>query len=255
MGNERIIQKLAGHYHSDIQICERDDTRFMRFGSRGGWQGAVKGTNWRTPVFAYQRAFLSLVRAVQPPKRFLSLGVGTGTSLRHVKFESPETELFGIEIDQSVVDVAIAYFDSPSHKEANYWIGDGVAFLCNVDLQFDLIFVDAYLKDQIYNPCLDPAFATVLHAAVMPDGVVVCNLITRFPRKGKVAAFLQAAAGLFQHVCVLPVGLPIPGVEQNTLAILSNDPNLKSALRRSIKRSVELSWSERFLWPLRAFEF
>jgi spermidine synthase len=251
VGRERLIQQFEGTYHPSIQVCERGDVRFMRFGPRGGWQGAVKGSDWSKPVFAYQRAFLSLLKAIGQPERFLSLGVGTGTSMRNVQAQSPDTELYGIEIDQHVVDAAIAFFDSPSHKEANYWIGDGVAFLCNVDLSFDFIFVDAYLTDQIYNPCLDPAFATVLSAALVPDGVAVCNLITRFPNGRRVAAFLAAAGQLFKYVAVLPVGPPVWGVEQNALAVLTDSEDVIKEWKRSIPMCEELSRVERVLWPLR----
>ncbi|MDQ0188442.1 spermidine synthase [Alicyclobacillus cycloheptanicus] len=247
--NESTVLRTVGQVHTCIEVIEQNHVRYLRFGSNGGWQGALSLTNAKQLVFPYQRAFWSLVEAMPAPRRFLSLGVGVGTALRTVHALHPECELYGVEIDETVVNIAIEHFDSPSHHDVNYWIGDGVTFLCNVDLTFDLIFVDAYMRNQIYSACLEPAFARVLHAALTQRGVAAANLITHVPPTGQVQTFLTAAQAAFPTVQMLPVGIPLS--EQNTLTVLARDASVVAKWEASLRQSSQLSWLQRVTWPNR----
>lgn len=243
-----VIFSGKGTVHAQVEVLQRGTVRYLRFGPQGGWQGALDLAA-DDIVFPYQRAFASLVGSRPPVSRYLSLGVGTGTSLRSVRKAHPAAEMYGVELDQSVVDLAIHYFNSPQHTDVNYWIGDGVDFLCRVDLQFDLIFVDAYMRDHVYDPCLQPDFAAVLHAALVEDGVAATNLIARWPFRGAVRDFLDAAEQLFEAVWLLPVGVPL--TDQNMLVVLSKSTATGSAWRQEMAGGAALNISERVLWPLR----
>ncbi len=247
--SRNTLHFVRGEHYPQIEVIEEGNIRFLRFGSHGGWQGALHMQRPDFPVFPYQRGFHSLVNAMSNVGRFLSVGVGTGTALRTVHQAFPECELYGVEIEQAVVDIATHYFDSPSHQLANYWIGDGVAFLCNVDLTFDFIFVDAYLSNRIYSPCLDPAFPEVLAAALTKDGVAVSNVIARFPLRGPAFDFVEAAKEHFESVVVLPVGNPL--FEQNMLVVFAKQEALLSGWLASIRESKALRLVERVSWPMR----
>lgn len=247
--NEEMVLQTVGTVHSAIEVIEQNRVRYLRFGARGGWQGALSLTDDNQLIFPYQRAFWSLLQAIDPPKRFLCLGVGVGTALRSVRTVFPDCELYGVEIDESVVSIAIEHFKSPSHRDVNYWIGDGVTFLCNVDLDFDLIFVDAYMRNQVYSACLEPAFANVLHAALTPSGVAACNLITSIPPSGSVRRFVDAAAAEFASVHLLPVGVPLS--EQNSLCALAKQKDALTEWPRAVRQSERLSWLQRVSWPSR----
>lgn len=244
-----ILYNQPGQRHKAVQVLEQGQQRLLRFGDGGGWQGALDMKRPNRPVFPYQRAFSSLVWSLSRVERFMALGVGTGTALRTVQQAFPHCDLYGVEIDEVVLDVAIRFFGSPSHNEANYWVGDGVTFLCTVDVTFDLIFVDAYLSNQVYAPCLDPTFVHVLDAALDRDGTAVCNLITVFPPRGQVRGFIDQACAVFPYVAVLPVGFPM--TEQNALLVLSKSERVPKQWRFALSRAPQLRWLDGLTWPMR----
>jgi spermidine synthase len=251
---ERVVASITGSVHEQIQIVERGHLRFMRFGPRGGWQGAESRRQAR-PVFGYQRAFASFVHSLSGIDSFLCLGVGTGTALKTVRASFPGSALYGLELDEQVVNAAIRYFGAPRQDEATYWIGDGVLMLCQLDMKVDLIFVDAYMEDRVYGPCLHPNFPQVLCAATSSTGAVVCNLITRHPIRGAIREFLENCCVHFPGVYLLPVGPPLPFVEQNVLCVLVKDKSLISRWQREMARDPVLRALERWIWPLRLREY
>ncbi|WDL97096.1 spermidine synthase [Alicyclobacillus sp. ALC3] len=246
---ESTLLTTSGQVHPTIEVIEQNHIRYLRFGHNGGWQGARSLTCPDELIFPYQRAFASLTNSLPTVDRFLSIGVGIGTALRTVLHNHAACDMYGVEIDETVVNVAIEYFDSPSHRDVNYWIGDGVTFLANVELTFDLIFVDAYMRNQIYSACLEPAFATVLYAGLTDNGLAACNIISSTPPTGQVRAFLDAAQDIFAEVLLLPVGVPF--AEQNTLAVLSKRAGIAQDWIQQIRSATELSWLQRVSWPNR----
>lgn len=245
----QILFNKKGTFHDYVQVIQQGPIRYLRFGEKGGRQGAIHVNSPTKLLFAYQRAFSTLASTLSPRKRFLSLGVGTGTSLNVMSRFHPNCELYGVEIDKTVIDAAISYFQAPSHSQANYWIGDGVDFLCRVNLTYDFIFVDAYLKSAIYQPIIDPDFVSVLDTALDDNGIVACNLITKLPATGNMKSFLQTANSMFPGCYLLPVGLPYS--EQNVLAVFSRNARLIESWKKTIHTSPWLNWFENWTWPYR----
>lgn len=248
MGPSIKVQK-PGNIHEQIQVVEYGNKRYLRFGSNGGWQGAYHTTHPNRILFPYQRAFAATISCLSNVNRYISVGVGTGTSLRTVLHQFSTAELYGVEIDERVVDLAVAYFGSPSHQQTNYWIGDGVAFLCNVDLTFDLVFVDAYMPNDVYAPTVAPGFAHVLKAALNPFGTAVMNVICRSWSRGAVGRFVDEAKTCFSVVGALPVG--VPGTDQNMLILMTNDESVRTMWPNALKQAHALHPFERWCLPFR----
>lgn len=221
----------------------------MRFGMRGGWQGAMDLSRPDRPVFPYQRAFSALVEAENRLERFLSIGVGTGTSLRTVRRQHPTAVLHGIEIDETVLNIAIEYFDAPSHREADYWVGDGVAFLQSQMLGgYDVVFVDAYMRNAIYQKSLQGTVVEALATCLAEDGVAVYNIIAQNFALPQLRAFLRHAHEAFTTVLDWPVGVPFSS--QNRLVVLTNRREYHHELSAFL-RKTPLFDIERRGWGLR----
>ncbi|SIS62336.1 spermidine synthase [Alicyclobacillus vulcanalis] len=249
MKGTKLLYAGPGSVHSWIEVVEEKGVRQMRFGRNGGWQGALDLARPDRPVFPYQRAFTALVEAHGPIRSFLSVGVGSGTSLHHVRRIHREAGLHGVEIDETVLSLAIEFFQAPSHRDAEYWIGDGVQFVASSHAStYDLIFVDAYLKASIYQPCLEPATASCLARITSDRGTVVYNLIASSYRSAPLKRFLQALRPSFPVLLDLPVGLPLTA--QNRLLIASRDEELASRFRQTCLRAGA-SDLERLSWSLR----
>lgn len=245
-----IVYSGSGTVHSVIEVVDKGTLRQMRFGKRGGWQGAIEISRPDRPIFPYQRAFQALVNTVPEMTAFLSLGVGTGTSLRSVSTTHPEAILHGVEIDQVVLNLAIEFFQAPNHKQAEYWVGDGFAFIrAELPVLYDVVFVDAYMRNDIYQTALQPTVLESLAKKVTSSGMVVYNLICPTLATKTFHAFTEAAKTYFSTVIDWPVGFPF--TDQNRLLILSHDINGFDTLSKRIGQAKGLNLLERFSWPMR----
>lgn len=247
-----IVHRIDGTEYRNIQVVDIGDIRYLRFGQHGGWQGALCLSSPERLIFPYQKAFSSLLKSLPlpvKPQRFLSVGVGTGTALKSVVRQFSDCELCGIEIDSTVIDVAIRFFGSPDKNSAQYITGDGVHLLGLMPQHWDLIFVDAYDANQIYMPCLDPTFAATLYNSLGNTGTVVCNVIGHFPPSGAFRQFIDAAMDCFAFGAMLPVGNPF--TDQNILLVLSKHPEVIPRWSSSLYNFVSLAWFERLTWPRR----
>ncbi|GMA55797.1 hypothetical protein GCM10025858_03000 [Alicyclobacillus sacchari] len=200
-------------------------------------------------VFPYQRAFRALVQAQPQLSSFLSIGVGAGTSLYHVRKIHPKCLLHGVEIDETVLGLGMEYFQAPTHKEADYWVGDGFAFIrSEMAGRYDLVFVDAYLKTRIYQPALASEVWDWLLAVLQPSGMIVYNIIASHYRSGQLRTFVEACRERFASVVDLPVG--VPWTSQNRLLIASNRPHCASELKDALMHT-DAAFVERSLWSAR----
>jgi spermidine synthase len=247
--SQSLLFEEKGIIHKRVQVIQDGHLRYLRFGENGGWQGAL---HMKTPsriIFPYQRALAALVSSLPAIDSFFSFGVGTGTALRTVQSIHPKCRLFGVDIEQSVIEAAITYFSAPSYEEATYFVGDGIQFLSSQTILFDLIFVDAYLKDGIYSPVLDPAFLANLGYHLTKTGTVVFNIIGRFTGSLTSIPFYRTLHDLFGHVVIQPVGLPF--TEQNALVGASRIHEFYYSWRRETWKSPWLRKKERFVQPFR----
>lgn len=224
----------------------------MRFGKGGGWQGAMDETRPDRPVFPYQRAFQCVVAACSDVEAFLSIGVGTGTALHAVLKSHPNASIYGVEIDETVLNVAMSYFNAPDYKRVDYWVGDGFSFVRNnAHLNYNLVFVDAYMRNAINQSAATVDTMNLLASQLRPDGAIVYNLIapslhTVFDSRGDL---IQAAKRRFESVIDFPVGIPY--TEQNRLLVITRDTTFMQRLRHAITHSPYLSIFERVVWSLR----
>lgn len=244
-----LLFEKKGNIHKRIQVIQEGHLRYLRFGENGGWQGAFHTKTPNRIIFPYQRALAALVSSLPSVGSFFAFGVGTGTALRTVKAIHPACKLFGVDIEQSVIETAITYFSAPSYEEATYFVGDGISFLQNQSVQFDLIFIDAYLKDKIYSPVLDPVFLEDVRNHLTKAGTVVFNIIGRFSGSLMHQPFYQTLHKLFGHVVIQPVGVPF--TEQNALVAASLTKNLHQLWRSQTWKAPYLRPKERFFQPFR----
>ncbi len=256
---ENVLYRSTGLVHPTVEVIQRGGIRYLRFGPGGGWQGAIRTDGVDKPVFAYQRAFLTLLEGMAAaairPELFLSLGVGTGTALRNLAPLFPECHLNGVELDKTVLDLALRFFNCPPPPQAEFWVGDGIEYLETEKRFFDLMFVDAYLKDRVYSRCVQPQFARLLSERLVGDGIVVLNLITGLPPREGMDRFLKAAKEHFASVLLLPVSSSPAVMEQNVLGVLTNRRDITELWIQQIRRSPTLSFWQRTWWPHRLIHF
>jgi hypothetical protein len=245
-----LLYSQSGTLHSRIEVVQKRNLRMMRFGKRGGWQGAFHTSRPDRPVFPYQRAFKTVVRSMNRVDQFLSIGVGTGTGLHSVYTEHQNAKLHGVEIDKTVLEVAMKYFQAPDDDRAKYWVGDGCAFLTTSEADtYDLIFIDAYMANSIYQPAMQTQVLEALVERLTRGGVAVYNLIAQNLHEGRNGQFINEAKKRFSTILDLPVGLPFS--DQNHILILSQCSDFEKRLVDTLSNASFLPIIERFGWPWR----
>lgn len=93
----------------------------------------------------YQGRVLSMLSKIRNPKYILELGTYTGYSaLCLAEGMQKDGELHTIDINEELVDIQRTYFDRSGygHQIIQYQ-GDALKIIPTLDLQFDLIFIDA----------------------------------------------------------------------------------------------------------------
>nr|NNM90762.1 fused MFS/spermidine synthase [Bacilli bacterium] len=161
-----------------IVVGEQHGVRYLRFGGESaGWQGAMVVASPKRLYFPYQQAFSFYEAFVPEVSNFLSIGVGTGTSLSHVHERHPKASLLGIEWDPRVLEVARNYFSLPDDR-ITLIEADARIVLPKMHERFDLIFLDAYYRDKTPKTFYSPLYLKVLADRLETDGVLAINMIT-----------------------------------------------------------------------------
>ncbi|SCY11550.1 Spermidine synthase [Lachnospiraceae bacterium XPB1003] len=107
-------------------------------------------------------------------KDILILGMGTGTFATQCMKYYPEAEITGVEIDQSITDLAHEYFALP--EDVNVVTYDGRAYLNADQKKYDVIMVDAYQDITIPFQMSSVEFFTLVKDHLKENGVMVMNM-------------------------------------------------------------------------------
>ncbi|MEE5991028.1 MAG: fused MFS/spermidine synthase, partial [Lachnospiraceae bacterium] len=107
-------------------------------------------------------------------KDILILGMGTGTFATQCMKYYPEADITGVEIDQSITDLAHEYFALP--EDVNVVTYDGRAYLNADTKKYDVIMVDAYQDITIPFQMSSVEFFTLVKDHLKDNGVMVMNM-------------------------------------------------------------------------------
>lgn len=125
----------------------------------------------------YDYAMAAPLMTRKPAKDVLILGMGTGTFAHQCVNYFDGINCEGVEIDQSITDLAHEYFDLP--ENVNVTTYDGRAFLNVCDKKYDVIMVDAYQDITIPFQMSSQEFFTLVHDHLNEGGVMVVNMNMR----------------------------------------------------------------------------
>lgn len=113
------------------------------------------------------------------PKRIVVIGGGDGGTVRELaKYDCVE-EIILCEIDKMVVDVSIEYFpkiaSALDHKKVNVKIGDGIAFMKELENEVDIIIVDSTDPIGPGEGLFTGEFYKSVKRALRPNGIMVAQ--------------------------------------------------------------------------------
>ena len=229
--------------YQSIFVGERHGVRFLRFGgARASWQGACVIARPERLYFPYQQAF-SLYTAWRPQvRRFLSLGVGTATAISHVYRRHPTAEIVGIDIDGMVIDAARRFFHVPDDPRVRLLQADARLYVPRMGDKFDLVFLDAFFREETPQTMLSPVFLSALADRLEPGGILIANVImpTAGRRSRRFFDLCRHLKLLVGPVWALPLGL-VPLLENNVIVVAQRAPSglpALDAIRGKARREI-----------------
>ena len=112
----------------------------------------------------------------------LVLGMGTGTFAQQTKEYFPNVSVEGVEIDESITDLAHEYFELSEEIPVTTY--DGRAYLYADENRYDVIMVDAYQDITIPFQMSSVEFFGLVKEHLKPGGVMVVNMNMHTDEKG-----------------------------------------------------------------------
>jgi spermidine synthase len=170
-----VVYAKDTQYHR-LSVVEDADTRYLRFDS--SLQSAMYVDDPYRTRFRYTD-FFHLGLAYNPDaENVLFVGLGAGSSEKRMWRDFRELDLFVVELDSVVVDVAHRYFDVPrDDPRLVIEVGDGRQFLARNEERWDVIVIDAFFADAIPFHLVTQEFLELARSRLAPGGVIVTNAI------------------------------------------------------------------------------
>jgi len=93
----------------------------------------------------YQGRILSIIAKLKAPRSILEIGTYTGYSaLCLAEGLTPDGKLHTIDINEELIDFQKKYFDASIYSnKIEQYLGDALAIIPEMDMKFDLVFIDA----------------------------------------------------------------------------------------------------------------
>ena len=193
-----------------LQVKENDEEVVLSTNVMFGVQSILKkddslsGMYYDCAMAALYMRDVSANPAREDSPRILILGNGTGTYARQCLKYLPDSRVTGVEIDQSITDLAREYFDMPGKVKVTTY--DGRAYLQADKNLYDVIMVDAYQDISIPFQMASAEFFTMVRDHLDDGGVMVVNMNMRASGENSINDYLtDTIAHVFPYVSTADV--------------------------------------------------
>jgi spermidine synthase len=167
---------------------------------------------------------------VKKGQRILLLGLGAGSVIQIVRNElNKNNHIDAVEIDQTVIDIAIREFNLASHKHLDIFCTDAGAYVQHCHLKYGLIIVDLFVDDHVPEKFLDKKFWIQLMGLAQNDSTIIFNIIksTLHPREvnqvRKLLEKYQYRVNLYNDVDKTNIVIVATGDKEEYFDICSNN--------------------------------
>ncbi|MBA2545166.1 MAG: fused MFS/spermidine synthase [Deltaproteobacteria bacterium] len=179
---ERDVQGL-----SHIRVRRRGTVRTLLFVDKAGVEMRQSQVDLAHPArlqYPYTRTMFASYLLVPQPKRVLIVGLGGGSMVHFLRKYDPAVAIDVVELDPAVIDVATDLFAVKPDDHLAIHEADGLAFLRDTKIRYDVIYLDAFLAvakditDDTGTPRHLKAarFLELVRSRLAPDGAAVFNL-------------------------------------------------------------------------------
>ena len=184
-----------------LQVSESDRQVILSTNVLFGVQSVYRKQKELTGMYYDYAMAAPLMAGVKEKDKLdtLILGMGTGTFATQCNRYFDNMNITGVEIDQSITDLAREYFElSDDIPVVTY---DGRAYLNADDKKYDVIMVDAYQDITIPFQMSSVEFFSLVKEHLNDNGVMVVNMNMRSNEKGDITEYLSdTIASVFDSV-------------------------------------------------------
>jgi spermidine synthase len=162
----------------------------------------------------------ALANINQPRDNLLVLGLGGGTIVRLAAVKWPGVKIVSVEIDPVIIKLSKKFFGMeaiPGLEIVSADAGEWVKKAVKETKKFDLIVVDAYLKDEIPRRCKTAVFLNTIKRLLDKDGVAIFNQLLAEKRKKETKSIIEALKRIFPQTKVVKTST-------NLLVLAANKP-------------------------------
>ena len=219
-----------------LQVKETDTSVILSTNVLFGVQSIMMKDDSLTGMY-YDYALASLVMADLQEKedaKVLVLGMGTGTFATQCQEYFPDASIEGVEIDESITELAYEYFELSDQITVTTY--DGRAYLQAIDKKYDVIMVDAYQDITIPFQMSSEEFFTLVAEHLTDDGIMVVNMNMHSDEEGNINDYLaDTIASVFSDVYTVDVS-----GSTNRELFASNGVDLAAAMEENTEALTDL---------------
>jgi spermidine synthase len=210
-----VPQNFAGRLEFDkqgefshVRIRRDGNLRSMLFVRDTGEEAVESRINLDKPYllqFEYLEHLFTSYLFRHPQQDVLIVGLGGGGMIHFLRHADPGVRIDAVEIDPLVVKLADEYFGVRSGENVNIVTADGLKFIAESEKQYDVIYLDAFLKPSADTDATGvplnlrtQQFYKQLQTKLKPGGVAAFN-INPHPQMGDdVRAIAEAFAQAYE---------------------------------------------------------
>ena len=179
-GPKTLLEMETPYHH--LVVTQNGPVRALVFG-KADFRGAqneldLRNLNWHIAEYTHL-AFAGLLYG-PPPKRVCVIGIGGAVIPRALEACFPGVRIDAIDIDPTVIDVAVKYFYWKPSRNVRVYAQDGRSFLnwviVNRQPLYDWVILDAYEEDYVPFHLTTQEFIYTVQRVLKPGGIVASNL-------------------------------------------------------------------------------
>jgi spermidine synthase len=206
----KVVYEADSKYNGHIKVIEYGQTIKIRV------DNTDQSLNPDSPACKklYWGKVVELLQLHQPNlKRILILGFGGGTIAHLVSRTFPQAEIYGVEIDPVMIDIANQYFHLGDIHNLHVLIEDALRVVVEPDVHglreemFDTILVDIYVGEKYPDLGKSGNFVTAVKRLLLPGGLIIFNRIYREEHQDEVNTFVDYIENILSNVkCTVVAG-------------------------------------------------
>ncbi len=178
--DEKVLYEKKSKYNHIFVTEDGRGYRSLLFEDDGDLQSVVKLGDPDHLELVYARVMTVGLAFVPKPKRVLIVGLGGGSIPSFLRKHYPKMEIDVVDIDPDVVRVAKKFFGFREDRLLKAHVADGRKFIEKCKKPYDIVFLDAYGKDNIPRSLATREFFQAVRKALSPKGIVVGNIFSRY---------------------------------------------------------------------------